>query len=114
VHNYLGRRADEVHYHSSRSSHQVGNDKAWNSCAKVHHRVDHVQFSRDEASLCAVGKDSQRRLQIIVWNVKELLESNPSDAAKAHVPVVAKQVSDFPINKLIFSPLDPQVRNFFA
>lgn len=56
-----------------------------------------LAFSYMNLMLAAVGRDAQGRVLIVIWDISALL-----DTGKIHI--VAKQLSDFGINKLQFSP----------
>jgi len=59
-----------------------------------------VAFSPDSSMMVTVGTDARRRVQIIVWDVKLLSAKSQEDA------IVAKQLSDFSIQKIAFIPFD--------
>ncbi|RHY89159.1 hypothetical protein DYB35_007935 [Aphanomyces astaci] len=65
---------------------------------KAHaHGVDTIAFCPHGTQLCGVGHDSKRRTQILVWDV-----TTPSQ------PVcVAKQLTDYAIANIKFSPHEP-------
>lgn len=56
-----------------------------------------LSFSYLNLMLAAVGRDAQGRVLVVVWDVSSLLESGA-------VHIVAKQISDFGINRIQFSP----------
>jgi WD40 repeat protein len=56
-----------------------------------------VCFSFLNLMLAAVGRDAQGRVLIVVWDVSAVLETGA-------IHVVAKQLSDYSINRLLFSP----------
>lgn len=60
--------------------------------------VDSLSFSDDDKLLVAHGHDARNRVLLIVWNIARV--------ATGHHPVVARQVSDFPISRIRFSPYD--------
>ena len=62
-----------------------------------------VAFSADGSLMVTVGTDAQHRVQIIVWDVKLLSAQSPEDA------IIAKQLSDFSINRIAFLPFDDLV-----
>ncbi|CEG42655.1 Transcription factor IIB [Plasmopara halstedii] len=59
--------------------------------------------SKDLLMLCIVGRDECFRTQILIWNCLNLLGSTPSV-----VQLLARQTSDFPINRIAFSPYEQQ------
>jgi WD40 repeat protein len=74
-----------------------------------------VAFSNDLSIFVTVGVDAQRRVQIIAWDfqllllergIVQLLTSTKKSNDKANNLVIAKQLSDFPINKIYFSPFE--------
>jgi hypothetical protein len=56
-----------------------------------------VCFSFLNLMLAAVGRDAQGRVLIVMWDVSAVLETGA-------IHVVAKQLSDYSINRLLFSP----------
>ncbi len=66
-----------------------------------------LTFSIDEACLALVYYDPQRRLSIVVYDLKPL-STPPNGSHLKILPLVAKQTSDFPITTLRFSPYDAQ------
>lgn len=60
-----------------------------------------------ESMLCTVGFDANRRVQLIVWDLMALLRDrigvSPPSPSKAPI-VIAKQISDFHISRIAFSP----------
>ena len=70
-----------------------------------------ASFSRDDTLLCTVGADQNHRVQILVWDVAKLCSSRRqgSGGVVDSVAVVAKQLSDFHIQTMKFSPYHKQV-----
>lgn len=75
-----------------------------------------IAFSPDGASLVTAGGDSQHRTQIIVWDIQMLISERqglaaPSPSAldsawASRAIVMAKQLSDFSISRICFSPFE--------
>jgi WD40 repeat protein len=66
-----------------------------------------LTFSPDDQLLCAVGKDAHHRVQIIVWNVNRAFVVNAGkDAGGAPYPIIAKQISEFDVKRIKFSPYE--------
>ena len=83
-----------------------------------------MDFSSDDRRLCVVGRDHHRRVQIVVWDVTRMSTakrkaSSPSSSVSAasassamlsspngtaRDPIVARQISEFPIERIKFSP----------
>lgn len=61
-------------------------------------RVTSLTFSDDGGLLAARGCDAHRRVLLLVWDVSKVEEG-------CHM-VVARQVSDFPVSRIRFSPYD--------
>ena len=57
-----------------------------------------VAFNSDSSLIVTAGTDSQRRVQIVVWNVQSLIAQSPT------LSMVAKQICEFPIAKIRFLP----------
>ena len=68
--------------------------------------VGTLTFSIDGSLLATFGRDARARVVITVWDVSRIREG-------LH-PVFARQVSDFPITKLKFSPYQVCARNYRA
>jgi WD40 repeat protein len=68
----------------------------------AHHMgLSALSFSHDDRLLCSVGRDKLRRVQIIVWDVSKVhLGQQPG--------MVARQISDFDIRCIKFSPYEPR------
>ena len=62
--------------------------------------ISAVAFSEDNSLLVTAGTDQQRRVQIIVWNVQSLTNQTPQ------LSIVARQLSEFPISRIRFSPFE--------
>ena len=60
--------------------------------------LESLSFSDDGRMLAAMGRDSRHRALVVVWDV--------SAVAQGRHAVVARQVSDFPITRIRFSPYD--------
>jgi WD40 repeat protein len=83
----------------------------------LHGHVSHVAstcFSADDVHLCTVGRDAQHRCQIIVWDVAALRSGRgvgmgPGTVA-TNLAIVARQISDFHMNRIKFNPADSTVR----
>lgn len=73
--------------------------------------VTALSFSADDKLICSVGRDVQHRVQILVWSVQALRagEGNPGPG-NTNAALVARQTSDFPINRIKFSPVDHNVK----
>ena len=73
-----------------------------------------LAFSGDDHLLCAAGKDQHHRMQLVVWDITDAtMEKNPRDKRNnvgnnAPYPIVARQISEFPVAKLKFSPYEPR------
>ena len=66
-----------------------------------------LSFSPDDKLLCAVGKDVHRRIQIIVWDVTRALDDNrAANSPGAPYPIVARQISEFDVRRIKFSPYE--------
>lgn len=73
-----------------------------------------ISVNSQSSQLVTVGTDASNRTQIIVWDIRQLIlscatpgEHNAAEIAAARENmIVAKQLSDFPINKISFSPFD--------
>jgi WD repeat-containing protein 90 len=67
-----------------------------------------VAFSPDASMMVTVGQDQHRRVQIIVWDVQMLLLEKVANNAAQVISglAIAKQLSDFHINRICFSPFD--------
>ena len=63
-------------------------------------------FSTDGAMLVTVGTDGQFRQQIVVWDIAQLITEKAVSISNKSTAVVAKQISEFPINKIRFSPFE--------
>ena len=83
-----------------------------------------MDFSNDDRRLCVVGRDHHRRVQIVVWDVTRMSttkgkgpspSSSPSTASasvamiaspngSARDPIVARQISEFSVERIKFSP----------
>lgn len=69
-----------------------------------------ASISDDNSQLVTVGGDASGRVQSIVWDIQCLMISSNSATSNADVleakrnMVIAKQLSDFPIQKIGFSP----------
>lgn len=57
-----------------------------------------LAFNSDSTLIVTAGTDSQRRVQVIVWNVQSLMTQSPS------LSIIAKQICEFPISKIRFIP----------
>ena len=57
-----------------------------------------LSFNADCSLIVTVGTDSQRRVLVVVWGVQSLAVQGSA------LSVVAKQISEFPISKIRFSP----------
>eukprot|EP00903_Cladosiphon_okamuranus_P011112 g10488.t1 len=70
--------------------------------------VSSLCFSSDDRLLCTVGGDEHRRTQVIVWDVALLCTARAGTVhgAGSGLAVVARQISDFPITKMLFSPFE--------
>jgi WD40 repeat protein len=70
-----------------------------------------MHFSSDNRHLCVVGRDQHRRVQLIVWDVTRASvspgKSVRSSKSGAPDPIVARQISEFPIERIKFSPYHP-------
>jgi WD40 repeat protein len=68
----------------------------------AHHQgLSSLSFSHDDRLLCSVGRDKLRRVQIIVWDVSKVhLGQQPA--------MVARQISDYDIRSIKFSPYEPR------
>ena len=62
--------------------------------------ISAVAFSEDNSLLVTAGTDQQRRVQIIVWNIQSLTNQTPQ------LSIVARQISEFPISRIRFSPFE--------
>lgn len=62
--------------------------------------VTAVAFNHDSTSIVTAGTDAQRRVQIAVWDVQILATQG------APLSLVARQISEFPISKIRFSPFE--------
>lgn len=58
--------------------------------------------SDENTLLVTAGVDTQRRVQIIIWNI-QLLVTHPTVPSMS---IVARQLSEFPISKIRFSPYE--------
>jgi WD40 repeat protein len=66
-----------------------------------------LTFSPDDQMLCAVGKDAHHRVQVIVWNVARAYTGRGgAEAGAAPYPIVAKQISEFDVKRIKFSPYE--------
>jgi WD40 repeat protein len=85
-----------------------GNLLLWNIVEgkKVAHFQPHadgpssVAFSPDSSMMVTAGLDAQRRVQIVVWNLQALMSDGPAAA------VIARQICEFPIARIRFSPYE--------
>ncbi|CAM9761154.1 unnamed protein product, partial [Ectocarpus sp. 12 AP-2014] len=70
--------------------------------------VSSMCFSSDDRLLCTVGGDDHRRTQVIVWDVALLCTARAGTihGAGSGLAVVARQISDFPITNMLFSPFE--------
>ena len=62
--------------------------------------VTAVAFNHDSSLIVTAGTDAQRRVQIAVWDVQTLATQG------APLSLVARQISEFPISKIRFSPFE--------
>lgn len=68
------------------------------SCLRQHHfDMRALAFSSRGELLAAAGKDAQSRILIVVWDVSQALDDG-------RVVLVARQLSEFDVTKLAFSP----------
>jgi WD40 repeat protein len=65
-----------------------------------------ASFSTDGAMLVTVGTDAQARQQIIVWDIAQLVVEKATNIAGKTTAIVAKQISEFPVQKIRFSPFE--------
>jgi WD40 repeat protein len=63
-------------------------------------------FSTDGAMLVTVGTDAQHRQQIVVWDVAALITEKSASIHTKTTALVAKQISEFPVLKIRFSPFE--------
>ena len=72
--------------------------------------VHSVNFSPDSALLCTAGWDHLRRVQVIVWDIPSLVHASSGSGSiskeTSNGVVVARQLSDFHISKIVFSPFE--------
>ena len=72
-----------------------------------------VAFSLDDTLLCTVGVDQSHRVQLKIWDVAKLCSARrhgPVGSAMDSVAVIAKQLSDFQVGCIKFSPYQKHVR----
>ena len=62
--------------------------------------VTAVSFNHDCTLLVTAGTDVHRRAQIMVWDIQTLISQG------APLSIVARQISEFPISKIRFSPFE--------
>lgn len=63
-------------------------------------------FSTDCAMLVTVGTDVQCRQQIVVWDIAQLIAEKAVNITAKTSALIAKQISEFPIQKIRFSPFE--------
>jgi WD40 repeat protein len=63
-------------------------------------------FSTDGAMLVTVGTDAQFRTQVVVWDIAQLIAEKAVNITTKTAALVAKQISEFPIQKMRFSPFE--------
>jgi WD40 repeat protein len=65
-----------------------------------------VGFSPSESQIVTVGTDSKGRHKIIIWQIATLLQAHVTLSGSIdHPSIVARQLSDFSISKVIFDPI---------
>ena len=62
--------------------------------------VTSVAFNHDNSMIVTTGTDAQRRVQITIWDTQTLTTQG------APLSIVARQISEFPISKIRFSPFE--------
>ena len=74
--------------------------------------ITSLAFSGDDHLLCASGKDSHHRRQLVVWDVTHATMDGSDNWAGLKkdqaYPIVARQISEFDVRKLKFSPYEPR------
>lgn len=70
--------------------------------------ISSVGFSTDCSMLVTAGYDQQHRCQIIVWDMQLLLQEKTVVTYQSMQSglAIAKQISEFPINRICFSPYE--------
>lgn len=68
--------------------------------------LQNAAFSTDCAMLVTVGTDLQFRQQIVVWDIAQLISEKAVNITTKTAALVAKQISEFPIQKIRFSPFE--------
>jgi WD repeat-containing protein 90 len=78
--------------------------------ATLRPHTDHLMcasFNTDCSMLVTVGTDPQHRHQIVVWDIAQLIaEKAVTINSKSSTAMVAKQISEFPVHKIRFSPFE--------
>ncbi|KAG7393381.1 WD repeat-containing protein 90 [Phytophthora pseudosyringae] len=64
--------------------------------------------SKRRLLLCVVGRDECFRTQIFVWDCSGLQRGKENTLSAAAVSLMARQTSDFPIDRVAFSPYEQQ------
>ncbi len=62
--------------------------------------VKSLTFSLDKRYLAALGRDSSGRIMIVVWKILQIAENGGKSV------IAAKQVSEYSVSKLMFSPYE--------
>lgn len=72
--------------------------------------VSTISFSLDDRRLVAVGLDARRRQQLVVWDVGGIYGRGGGGGSRSRPAheIVARQVSEFDIQTIAFSPHDPE------
>lgn len=64
-----------------------------------------MSLSSDRKYLCTVGQDDRKRELIIIWHIQNVVGQNIKKENR-QLEIVAKQLSDFNILSVKFSPVD--------
>ncbi|GMF16918.1 unnamed protein product [Phytophthora lilii] len=72
------------------------------------HALNFSSLSSRRLLLCAVGRDECFRTQIFIWDCSYLQRGKEDAASAAAVSLMARQTSDFPIDRISFSPYEQQ------
>lgn len=72
--------------------------------------VQSVHFNPESTMLCTSGWDHLRRIQIIIWDIPSVVQASSGNGniskESSKGVVLARQLSDFHISKIVFSPFE--------